>query len=207
GETGPARPAAAAALPLEGPEKGRELRIVFVGQAVERKGLPVLLRAFEALREHVDATLTLVGASAEEVAHMLLDDRGVRALGKVSEQRKLAELSRADVLCAPSLHGESFGMVLTEAFAAGKPVLASDIPGYREVLRDGVEGQLLPAGDALALAEALRRLALEPMRHARMARAARERAERFAWPHVAGEVLDCYEQARALARRAACPAQ
>ena len=181
----------------------RELRIVFVGQAVERKGLPVLLRAFEAVRDHVDATLTLVGASAGEVAHMLLDDRGVRALGKVSEQRKLTELSRADVLCAPSLHGESFGMVLTEAFAAGKPVLASDIPGYREVLRDGVEGQLLPAGDALALAEALRRLALEPTRRARMARAARERAERFAWPHVAGEVLDCYEQA--LARRAACP--
>src|SRR2546430_123428 len=190
----------------EGDGTRRELRIVFVGQAVERKGLPVLLRAFEAVRDHVDATLTLVGASAEEVSHMLLDDRGVRALGKVSEQRKLAELARADVLCAPSLHGESFGMVLTEAFAAGKPVLASDIPGYREVLRDGVEGQLLPAGDALALAEALRRLALEPMRRARMARSARERAERFAWPHVAGEVFDCYEQARALARRAACAA-
>jgi len=205
GETGPARPAAAAALPPEGPEQGRELRIVFVGQAVERKGLPVLLRAFEALREHVDATLTLVGASGEEVAHMLLDDRGVRALGKVSEQRKRAELARADVLCAPSLHGESFGMVLTEAFAAGKPVLASDIPGYREVLRDGVDGQLLPPGDALALAEALRRLALEPARRSRMASAARERAERFAWPHVAAEVLDCYEQARTLARRGADP--
>jgi phosphatidylinositol alpha-mannosyltransferase len=190
-----------------GAEARRELRIVFVGQAVERKGLPVLLRAFEALRDHVDATLTLVGASAEEVAHMLLDDRAVRALGKVSEERKLAEISRADVLCAPSLHGESFGMVLTEAFAAGKPVLASDIPGYREVLRDGVEGQLLPAGDPLALGEALRRLALEPMRRERMARAARERAGRFAWPHVAGEVLDSYEQALTLARRAACPAR
>lgn len=190
----------------DGAEARRELRIVFVGQAVERKGLPVLLRAFEALRDHVDATLTLVGASAEEVAHMMLDDRGVRALGKVSEQRKQAELARADVLCAPSLHGESFGMVLTEAFAAGKPVLASDIPGYREVLHDGVEGQLLPAGDALALAEALRRLALEPARRARMARAARERAERFAWPHVAREVLDCYEQAGMLARLGARPA-
>src|SRR5207245_2459897 len=86
--------------------------------AVERKGLPVLLRAFEALREHVPATLTLVGADPREVAHMALEDRGITALGKVSEQRKLAELERADVLCAPSLRGESFGMVLTEAFAS-----------------------------------------------------------------------------------------
>ncbi len=174
------------------------LRILFVGQAVERKGLPVLLRAFEALRDHVPATLTLVGASADEVAHMTLDDRCIRALGKVSESRKLAELARADVLCAPSLHGESFGMVITEGLAAGTPVLASDIPGYRDVLRDGVDGQLVPAGDPLALAEALRRLALEPARRARMAAAARERAERFAWPHIAAEVLDCYEQALAV---------
>src|SRR4051794_21292829 len=93
-----------------GQREGGELRILFIGQAVQRKGLPVLLSAFEALREHVPATLTLVGAAAEEVAHMMLDDRGVRALGKVSDERKLAELDRADVLCAPSLGGESFGM-------------------------------------------------------------------------------------------------
>ncbi len=172
-----------------------QLRILFVGQAVERKGLPVLLRAFEALREEIPATLTLVGASPQEVAHMMLDDRGVHALGKVSEERKLAELARADVLCAPSLHGESFGMVLTEAFAAATPVLASDIPGYRDVLRDGHDGLLVAPGDALALAEALRALALDPRLRARMASAAREHAERFAWPHVAAEVLDCYEQA------------
>jgi phosphatidyl-myo-inositol alpha-mannosyltransferase len=181
------------------------LRILFVGQAVERKGLSVLLRAFEALRDHVPATLTLVGASSEEVAHMTLDDRGIRALGKVSEASKLAELARADVLCAPSLGGESFGMVITEGLAAGTPVLASDIPGYRDVLRDGVEGQLVPAGDPLALAEALRRIALEPARRARMSTAARERAERFAWPHVAAEVLDCYEQALAVGEPATRP--
>jgi phosphatidyl-myo-inositol alpha-mannosyltransferase len=172
-----------------------QLRILFVGQAVERKGLPVLLRAFEALREEIPATLTLVGASRDEVAHMMLDGRGVHALGKVCEERKLAELARAEVLCAPSLHGESFGMVLTEAFAAATPVLASDIPGYREVLRHGRDGLLVPPGDALALAEALRVLALDPSLRARMAGAARERAERFAWPHVADEVLDTYEQA------------
>jgi phosphatidylinositol alpha-mannosyltransferase len=184
----------------------RTLRILFIGQAVERKGLPVMLRAFEALRDHIPATLTLVGASAEEVAHMMLDDRGVQALGKVSEQSKLAELARADVLCAPSLHGESFGMVLTEAFAAATPVVASDIPGYRDVLRDGLDGLLVPPGDALALAESLRRLALDERLRARMAAAACERAERFAWPHVAAEVLDCYEQAIATRELAACRA-
>jgi phosphatidyl-myo-inositol alpha-mannosyltransferase len=188
--------------PVEGERPAvdeQPLRILFIGQAVQRKGLPVLLRAFEALREQVPATLTLVGASAEEVAHMMLDDRGVHALGKASEERKRAELERAEVLCAPSLHGESFGMVLTEAFAASTPVIASDIPGYRDVLRHERDGLLVAPGDALALAEALRALALDPARRARMASAARERAERFAWPHVAAEVLDSYQQAVSVA--------
>jgi phosphatidyl-myo-inositol alpha-mannosyltransferase len=185
-----------------GAEAGAPLRILFIGQAVERKGLPVLLRAFEALREQVPATLTLVGANPDEVAHMMLDDRGVQALGKVSEARKHAELADADVLCAPSLHGESFGMVLTEALAASTPVVASDIPGYRDVVRDGIDGTLTPPGDALALAEALRAFALHPGVQTQMAIAARARAERFAWPHVAAEVLDCYEQAQAVGRPA-----
>jgi phosphatidylinositol alpha-mannosyltransferase len=185
---------------LAGADGDGALRILFVGQAVERKGLPVLLHAFEALREHVPATLTLVGAEPEEVAPLLLDDRGVRALGKVTEARKAQELGRAQVLCAPSLGGESFGMVLTEAFAAGTPVVASDIAGYRDVVRDGRDGLLTPRGDARALAEALRALALDPARRARMALAARERAERFAWPHVAAEVLEVYEQALAAQR-------
>ncbi len=196
----------AQAEPAEGAaEEG--LRILFIGQAVERKGLPVLLRAFEALREHVSATLTLVGACSEEVAHMMLDDRGVQALGKVSEERKMAELARADVLCAPSLRGESFGMVLTEAFAAATPVVASDIPGYRDVARDGQDGLLTAPGDALALAEALRRMALDEGLRRTMAAAARERAERFAWPHVAAEVADCCEQAIATARDASARAR
>jgi phosphatidyl-myo-inositol alpha-mannosyltransferase len=183
------------------------LRILFIGQAVERKGLPLLLSAFEALREHVPATLTLVGASVEEITPLLLDDYGVRALGKVSEERKHAELARADVLCAPSLCGESFGMVLTEAFAAATPVVASDIPGYRDVARDGVDGLLVPPGDALALAEALRALALDPARRLAMARAARARAERFSWAHVAEEVVDVYEQAIAVGQPATSKAR
>jgi phosphatidylinositol alpha-mannosyltransferase len=174
------------------------LRIGFIGQSVERKGLPVLLRAFEALREHLPVTLHVVGVTPEELAPLMLDDRGVVALGKCSDADKLAMLGHVDILCAPSLGGESFGMVLTEAFAAGTPVVASDIAGYRDVVRDGVDGVLVPRGDATALAETLRDLALDPARRAALAQAARQSAERYAWPRVAAEVLGAYEDAIAL---------
>ncbi|HVE67809.1 MAG TPA: lysylphosphatidylglycerol synthase domain-containing protein [Solirubrobacteraceae bacterium] len=177
---------------------GDRLRIVFVGQAVERKGLPVLLRAFEAVREHVPAQLKIVGATRDEVAPLLLDARGVEVLGKVSDAEKRAALEGADVLCAPSLGGESFGMVLTEAFAAGTPVVASDIAGYRDVVTHGVDGLLVPRGDATELAEALRDLWLEPERRERMSAAAFAGAGRYAWPCVAAEVLDVYAQAQAV---------
>ena len=175
-----------------------KLRIVFVGQAVERKGLPVLLRAFEALREHIPTELTVIGPSEQELSPMMLDMRDVRVLGKVDDETKRIELEAADVLCAPSLGGESFGMVLTEAFAAGTPVIASDIAGYRDVVRDGVDGVLVPRGDAQALAEALRDLYEEPARRAAMARAAALGAERFAWPRVAAQVMEAYEDAIAV---------
>ncbi len=181
---------ASASRPSDG-----KLRIVFVGQAVERKGLTLLLRAFEALREHIPTELTVIGPSQEELAPMLLDSQGVRVLGKVGDATKHLELAQADVLCAPSLGGESFGMVLTEAFAAGTPVVASDIAGYRDVVRDGVTGVLVPAGDAQSLAEVLRDLHDEPEARARMARAAASDVERFAWPHVAREVMEAYEDA------------
>ena len=178
--------------------EGRPLRVAFIGQAVERKGLPVLLRAFEALREHVPASLDIVGVGPEELAPLMLDTRAVVAHGKCSDEQKSAVLADADVLCAPSLGGESFGMVLTEAFAAGTPVVASDIAGYRDVVSDGVNGLLVPRGDATALAEALRDLALDPARRAALAAAATEAASRYAWPTVAAEVMGAYEDAIAL---------
>ena len=135
---------------------------------------------------------------------MMLDDRGVQALGKVSEERKLAELARARGAVRAVAAGESFGMVLTEAFAAGTPVIASDIPGYRDVLRDGLDGLLSPARRRARAGRGAARARARPGLRARMALPARERAERFAWPHVAAEVLDAYEQAIAR-RRAGAP--
>jgi phosphatidylinositol alpha-mannosyltransferase len=173
------------------------LRIAFVGQAVERKGLPVLLRAFDALREQLPVELVVIGPSEEEVRRVAFDEslRGVTVLGRVDDETKARELADADVLCAPSLGGESFGMVLTEAFAQGVPVVASDIVGYRDVVSAGRDGLLVPPGDAQALAHALRDLALRPARRQTMSEAARRSAHRYAWPRIASRVVGAYEDA------------
>ncbi len=185
--------------PPQGPKPERpELRVLFVGRPEERKGLPVLLRAFEALVEHVPARLEIVGADDEELSRYLPDPEvagRIDALGRVSRKELWERLHDADVLCAPSLAGESFGMILTEAFAAGTPVVASKIVGYSEVVTDGVDGVLVPPADAQALAEELQRLHLEPERRARMGEEARRSAERFAWPRVAEQVEQVYEGA------------
>jgi phosphatidylinositol alpha-mannosyltransferase len=180
----------------DGSRPHEEVRIVFVGRAEERKGLPVLLRAFEALRGMgVPARLTVAGPEAEEVEPLLLDREGIELAGQVDDAEKWRLLGEADLLCAPSLGGESFGMVLTEAFASGTPVVASDIAGYRDVVRHGRDGVLVPPGDAVALGETLLALAFDPARRSEMAGEARERAERLAWPNVAREIEGVYEEA------------
>ncbi|WP_040600465.1 flippase-like domain-containing protein [Patulibacter medicamentivorans] len=174
------------------------MKIAFVGQAVERKGLPILLRAFDALREQLPVELVVIGPEEEEVRRVAFDDRldGVRILGRVDDETKHRELADADVLCAPSLGGESFGMVLTEAFAQGVPVVASDIVGYRDVVSAGRDGILVPPGDAQALAHTLRDLALRPERRRTMSEAARRSANRYAWPRIAARVVGVYEDAQ-----------
>lgn len=183
---------------LEPSRQDDVLRIVFVGQSVERKGLPLLLRAFEALREHIPTELTVIGPSEAELAPLLIDAKGVRALGKVDDATKHQELLAADVLAAPSLGGESFGMVLTEAFASGTTVVASDIAGYRDVVTDAHDGVLVPPADPQALAEALRDLYHEPERRMRLARTAATTVQRFAWEHVALDVMEAYKDAIAM---------
>jgi phosphatidylinositol alpha-mannosyltransferase len=182
---------------LQGPKPTNdELTLLFLGRAEERKGLPVLLRAFEALRgADVPARLIVAGATFEEVEPFLLETEGIEVVGRVSEERKWQLLHDADVLCAPSLGGESFGMVLTEAFASGTPVVASNIAGYRDVVRAGIDGTLVQVADPVQLGEALHGLAVDSGRLDSMSAAARERAERFAWPHVAREVERAYEDA------------
>src|SRR4051794_15364562 len=175
-----------------------ELRLLFIGRAEERKGLPVLLAAFQALVEHVPSRLTVVGADPEEVSRRIADPdllSHIDVLGKVSDSVLWRQLSESDVLCAPSLAGESFGMVLIEAMAAGTPVVASAIAGYSDVVTNGVDGILGPPADPQALAEELQLLAHEPERMASMGEAGRRSAERYAWPPIAGEARGVYEGA------------
>jgi len=174
-----------------------EFRLLFVGRPEERKGLPVLVQAFEGLAEHVPTRLTVIGADREDVQRYLADpDVGsrVEALGRVDGDELWRHLHEADVLCAPSLAGESFGMVLTEAFAAGTPVIASAIAGYSDVVTDGADGVLVPPADPQRLAEELQRIYLEPDRREAMGRTARETAAHYAWPRVAEQVEKVYDQ-------------
>jgi phosphatidyl-myo-inositol alpha-mannosyltransferase len=175
-----------------------ELRVLFVGRPEARKGLPILLTAFEALVEHVPCRLTVIGAERADVLRYLADPETMSRIdvqGRVSGGLLWEALHSSDVLCAPSLSGESFGMVLTEAFAAGTPAIASAIAGYRDVVTDGVDGVLVPPGDPQRLAEELQRAHHEPLRLEAMGEAARESARRYAWPRIADRVAEVYERA------------
>ncbi|HKH65187.1 MAG TPA: glycosyltransferase [Solirubrobacterales bacterium] len=175
-----------------------DLRILFVGRPEERKGLPILLTAFNALVEHVPCRLTVIGSEQEDVLRYVADPDLLRSIdirGRVSREELWKELHDADLLCAPSLSGESFGMVLTEAFAAGTPVIASAIAGYSDVVSDGVDGLLVPPGDPQRLAEELQRAHFEPERLQEMGEAARRSAQRYAWPRIADQVTGVYERA------------
>jgi phosphatidylinositol alpha-mannosyltransferase len=165
-----------------GEREGR--RVVFVGRPDPRKGLPVLLEALQRLPD--DITLDLVGTNGDHGPR-------VRSHGQVGDEARRELLARADVLCAPSLGGESFGVVLLEAMAAGLPVVASDIPGYRAVLPPEC-GTLVPPGDAGALAAALGRLLGDDALRARLGGAGRREAQRYDWDAVVGEVVAVYER-------------
>ena len=185
-------------IPPQAHPSRREHRILFVGRQEARKGLPVMLRAWPEIHRRTGARLRVIGADPLAVrllmARQRLSETGIDLLGFLSQERLTEELLAAKALAAPSLGGESFGMVLTRAFACATPVVASDIDGYREVMEPGV-GLRVPAGDHAALADALVELLANEERRCRFGEAARRVAQdRYSWDGIARRLLDLYER-------------
>jgi phosphatidylinositol alpha-mannosyltransferase len=173
----------------------------FLGRMDEaRKGLAVLLAAFGILGPQRPGLRLLIAGpgDAEEAMEKVppaLHDRVV-LLGQVSEEDKVRVYHSVDVFCAPNTGGESFGIVLAEAMAAGAPIVASDLDAFRMVLRGGEAGELFATGDPDALAQAAARLLDDPARRAELSAAARRAVRAFDWPAVAREVVQVYETVR-----------
>ncbi|MGY1689674.1 glycosyltransferase family 4 protein [Geodermatophilus sp. SYSU D01105] len=172
--------------------------IGFLGRYDEpRKGLPVLLEAMRTVvRRHPGAQLLIAGRGDPDAVYEQLGDDlrpHVSLLGELSEEDKAALLRSVDVYCAPNLLGESFGIILIEALAAGAPIVASDLDAFAQVLQDGAAGVLVRRGDARALARALSDLLADPQRRARLSATGREAAAAYDWSVIARRILDVYE--------------
>jgi phosphatidylinositol alpha-mannosyltransferase len=188
-------------IPERADPGGREHRVLFVGRHEPRKGLQVLLRAWPEIRRRTGARLRVAGADPLAVRLLLsrerVSDDGIDVLGFLSQEDLTRELLSAKASVAPSLHGESFGMVLTRAFACATPVVASDIPGYREVM-DRAAGLSFPAGDVGALTDAVvSLLGDEPHRQVLGEGARRLAIARYSWDDIARRLLDIYERVAA----------
>ena len=181
------------------PSRRSGRRVVFVGRPDERKGLDVLLAAFRPLAS-AGAVLNLVGVRPEQVEGRGRFGDAVRAHGRVADCERTRIVAGADLLCAPSRASESFGLVLLEGMAAGLPVVASELPGYREVLPEAC-GRLVPPGDPLALRAALAELLADPALRAGMGAAGASAARRFDWAQVGPEIASVYRDALAVRRR------
>lgn len=177
---------------------GRHL--LFVGRLEERKGFPIAVAAFgELAARYPDLGLLVIGDGSQRDAVDTLPP-GVRArvtmLGRVDDDTLASYLKAADVYLGPATGGESFGIVLAEAMAAGLPIVASDIGGYRDVARDGREAILVSPGDAASLAAGVRRVLDDPRLAQSLGAAGPVRARDFAWPVVTRAILEVYEEAR-----------
>ena len=166
--------------------------ILFVGRHEPRKGLEVLLAAFARLDR--DAVLWVAGEGPQTASLAASAPSNVQWLGRISDEELARRLRTAAVFCAPSLHGESFGVVLLEAMAAGTPVVASDISGYRDVARDGREAVLVPGGDVAALTGALRRILDDPPLARRLVEAGTARAAGFSMDRLAARYTELYDR-------------
>jgi phosphatidyl-myo-inositol alpha-mannosyltransferase len=186
-------------IPEQAEAGPRENRVVFIGRHDPRKGMEVVLRAWPQVHARTGARLRVVGADPLRVrlalARHRLPDTAIDSLGSIDDDSLTRELLHAKALAAPSLGGESFGMVLTRAFACATPVVASDIDGYREVLSPGT-GIAVPPGDVDALARGLIELLEDEPRRAELGREGRRVAqENYAWDAIAQRLLEIYEEA------------
>lgn len=175
-------------------------RILFVGRYNEpRKGFKYLLRAMPLVHQQFpEARLVVVGGGKPERFEGTFERYGVRNVefvGRASPADLPRYYASCDLFCAPSTSGESFGIVLLEAMASGRPVVAGDIPGYRSVITPGHDGLLAPPKDANALALALVRVLADSPLRTRLAAAGMVTADRYAWPQIATRVLGVYERA------------
>jgi phosphatidyl-myo-inositol alpha-mannosyltransferase len=174
-------------------------RLLFVGRLDQRKGFPVAVAAFARLAQsRPDVRLLVAGDGPERSAVDRLPTvvrSRITMLGTVSNLALPRYHAASDVYVGPAIGGESFGIVLVEAMAAGLPVVASAVPGYDEVVRDGVEGLLVPPGDADALAGAIGRVLDDHALAGRLGAAGRERAATFDWSVIVGRIEALYEQA------------
>ncbi|MGH2448252.1 MAG: glycosyltransferase family 4 protein [Chloroflexota bacterium] len=172
--------------------------VLFLGRPEKRKGLGYLLRAYPIVKESFpDARLIVVGAGdwdsspySAYVEHHKLRD--IVIVGGVSEADKPRYFRSAQVFCAPAVQGESFGIVLLEAMAAGLPIVASSIEGYREVINDGVDGMLVPPRDEASVASAICELLQNRQLASEMGERALHRAAQYSWTHIAEQVIDFY---------------
>jgi phosphatidylinositol alpha-mannosyltransferase len=188
-----------AALPFPRVQDGHHLNILYVGRLESRKGLRYLLQAYQQVRVVLPhARLWVVGAYSKSerlafvrwVRHHRV--RGVRFIGQVSEADKARWYRSADIFCAPSTGYESFGMVLIEAMAAGVPVIASDIPGYREVVQHGKTGWLVPPCNSKMLASALLMLLQDTSARQQLAEGATAMVEHYDWGCVTESIEQVY---------------
>jgi phosphatidyl-myo-inositol alpha-mannosyltransferase len=194
-------------IPADADPHGRDHQVVFAGRQEPRKGLQVLLRAWPEVRRRTGARLRVVGADPLAVRLLMtrerIPDEGIEVLGFLSQDELTSELLRAKALVAPSLGGESFGMVLTRAFACATPVVASDIDGYREVMTKEA-GVSFQAGDERALAGALADLLEDEPRRAALGAGARTLAiERYSWDDIGRRLVEIYERVSGRTRKAA----
>jgi phosphatidyl-myo-inositol alpha-mannosyltransferase len=175
----------------------RDGNIVFIGRNEQRKGLHILLRAWPEICAQTDARLRVVGADPLSVRWLARREgfslERVDLLGGLYEDELTREVQRASLLAAPALGGESFGMVLTRAFASATPAVASDIAGYAAVATEA-SAVLVPPGEPEPLAREVIALLGDEPRRRRLGEGARKVAERYSWDPIARRLLSVYEE-------------